>query len=330
MIRFQNPLFLILLVVVPVLVYLFLRKGSIKRGTIRFSNLDIVKKVNTKRASRARMLLFIIRMAVVILIIIALARPQSGSREEEVITEGIDIILAMDVSTSMRAEDFKPKNRLQAAKIVAQDFIKGRHNDRIGMVVFAGNSFTQCPLTLDYSIVLKFLSEIETGMIEDGTAIGMAIGTCVNRLKDSKGKSKVVILLTDGRNNRGELDPVTASYIAETFDIKIYTIGAGKRGDALYPVNDPIFGKRYVRMPVEIDEKLLRKIADVTRAKYFRATDEKKLEEIYKEISAMEQTEIKVKQYTRYSELFLLFINPALILILLEIVLSNTIFRKIP
>ena len=330
MIRFQNPLFFILLVVVPVLVYLFLRKGSIKRGTIKYSNLDIIKKVNTKRASRARTLLFIIRMAAVILIIIGLARPQSGSKEEEVITEGIDIILAMDVSTSMRAEDFKPKNRLQAAKIVAQDFIKGRHNDRIGMVVFAGNSFTQCPLTLDYSIVLKFLKEIETGMVEDGTAIGMAIGTCVNRLRESKAKSKVVILLTDGRNNRGELDPVTASYIAETFDIKIYTIGAGKRGDALYPVDDPIFGKRYVRMPVQIDENLLRKIANVTKAKYFRATDEKKLEEIYREISGMEQTEIKVKQYTRYAELFLLFINPALILILLEIVLSNTIFRKIP
>lgn len=330
MLRFQNPLFLILFVIVPVIIYMFLRKSGSQRGTIKFSNLDIIKKVNTRRASLARVLLFGIRIIAIILIIIGLARPQSGSKEEEVITEGIDIVLAMDISTSMRAEDFKPKNRLEAAKIVAQEFIKGRHNDRIGMVVFAGNSFTQCPLTLDYGIVLKFLEEIEIGMVEDGTAIGMAIGTCVNRLKDSKAKSKVVILLTDGRNNRGELDPVTASYIAETFDIKIYTIGAGKRGDALYPVDNPIFGRRYVRMPVEIDENLLRKIADITKAQYFRATDEKKLEEIYKEISEMEQTEIKVKQYTRYAELFMLFINPALLLIFLEIILSQTIFRKIP
>jgi Ca-activated chloride channel family protein len=167
-------------------------------------------------------------------------------------------------------------------------------------------------------------------MIEDGTAIGMAIGNCVNRLKESKAKSKVVILLTDGRNNRGELDPITASYVAKAFNIKIYTIGAGKLGEALYPIDDPIFGKRYVRMPVEIDEDLLRKIADITSGKYFRATDEEKLSQIYKEISEMEKTEIKVKQYTRYSELMTFFINPALFLIFLEIFLSNTIFRKIP
>lgn len=330
MLSFQNPYFLIFLIIIPVLIYVFFRKGNSKGGSIKFPNLDIVKKINTKRAKRATILLSIIRIITIALIILAIARPRSGSREEEVITEGIDIILAMDVSTSMRAEDFKPKNRLQAAKIVAEDFIKGRTNDRIGMVVFAGNSFTQCPLTLDYSIVLKFLSEIETGMIEDGTAIGMAIGNCVNRLKDSKAKSKVVIFLTDGRNNKGELDPVTASYIAETFDIKIYTIGAGKRGDTLYPIDDPIFGRRYVRMSVQIDEDLLRKIANITKGKYFRATNEEKLNQIYREISEMEKTEIKIKQYTRYSEMFAYFLNPAVFLILLEIFLANTIFRKIP
>ena len=330
MLRFQYSYFLLLLIAVPILIYLFFRKDYSKRGTIRFPNLNIVKKVNTGRAGKAKIIIFMFRIIAITLIIIALARPQSGSKEEEVITEGIDIILAMDVSTSMRAEDFKPIDRLQAAKIVASDFVKGRANDRIGMVVFAGNSFTQCPLTLDYSIVLKFLEEIETGMIEDGTAIGMAIGNCVNRLKESKAKSKVVILLTDGRNNRGELDPITASYVAKAFNIKIYTIGAGKLGEALYPIDDPIFGKRYVRMPVEIDEDLLRKIADITSGKYFRATDEEKLSRIYKEISEMEKTEIKVKQYTRYSELMTFFINPALFLIFLEIFLSNTIFRKIP
>ncbi len=330
MLRFQYPYFLIFLAIVPVLIYWFFRKGHFISGSIKFPNLNIVKKINTKRAKHSKILLFIIRIAAIIFIILAIARPQSGSREEEVITEGIDIILAMDVSTSMRAEDFKPKNRLQAAKIVAEDFINGRKNDRIGMVVFAGNSFTQCPLTLDYSIVIKFLSEIETGMIEDGTAIGMAIGNCVNRLKDSRVKSKVVILLTDGRNNKGELDPVTASYIAETFDIKIYTIGAGKIGEALYPVDDPIFGKRYVRMPVEIDEDLLKRIADITKGKYFRAENEEKLNQIFQEISEMEKTEIKVKQFTRYSEMFAYFLNPALFLILLEILLANTVFRKIP
>jgi len=330
MLSFQSPYFLIFLVIIPILFYWFFRKEYSRGGTIRFPNLDVVKRVNTSRARRAKIVLFLIRAVAITLIILAVARPQSGSREEEVITEGIDIILAMDVSTSMRAEDFKPKNRLQAAKVVAGDFINGRKNDRIGMVVFAGNSFTQCPLTLDYSIVLKFLDEIETGMIEDGTAIGMAIGNCVNRLKDSKAKSKVVILLTDGRNNRGELDPITASYVAETFDIKIYTIGAGKRGEALYPIDDPIFGTRYVRMPVEIDEDLLKKIAGITLGKYFRATDEEKLDQIYKEISNMEKTEIKVRQYTRYSEMFAYFLNPVIFLIIIEIFLSNTIFRKIP
>jgi len=330
MLRFQNPYFLIFLVILPLLIYWFFRRGYSRGGSIKFPNLDVVKRVNTKRAKRAKAFLFIIRIIAIILVILAVAGPQSGSQEEEVITEGIDIILAMDVSTSMRAEDFKPKNRLQAAKVVAEDFIKGRTNDRIGMVVFAGNSFTQCPLTLDYSIVLKFLSEIETGMIEDGTAIGMAIGNCVNRLRDSKAKSKVVVLLTDGRNNRGEFDPITASHIAETFDIKIYTIGAGKIGEALYPIDDPIFGKRYVRMPVEIDEDLLKKIAGITKGKFFRATDEEKLEQIYKEISDMEKTEIKVKQYTRYSEKFAYFLNPAVLLILLEMFLANTVFRKVP
>ena len=262
--------------------------------------------------------------------IIAFARPQSGQKESKVQTEGVDIILAMDISSSMLAEDFKPKNRLEAAKVVAGDFIKGRMNDRIGLVVFAAQSFTQCPLTLDYGIVLRFLQEVETGMIDDGTAIGMAIGNCVNRLKDSKAKSKVVILLTDGRNNRGELDPITAAKVAKAFHIRIYTIGAGKRGEALYPYNDPIFGKRYQRVPVQIDEELLTQVADITGGQYFRATDKTSLEQIYAEIGEMEKTKIELKEYTRYSELFLPYILAALFILLLEIVLSNTIFRKLP
>ena len=270
------------------------------------------------------------RLLVISLINVGYARQQSGRSEEKVTTEGIDIILAMDISSSMLAEDFKPKNRIEAAKAVAAEFIKGRQNDRIGLVVFAGQSFTQCPLTLDYGILLRFLQEVHIGMIEDGTAIGMAIGNCVNRLRDSKAKSKVVILLTDGRNNRGELDPLTAARVAKTFDIRIYTIGAGKKGDALYPIEDPIFGKRYVRMPVEIDENLLKQIASITGGKYFRATDRTSLEKIYADIGNLEKTKIEIKEYTRYKELFSKYLLLALSLLLLEIVLANTKFRKIP
>ena len=331
MFRFANPYFLLLLAVVPLMIFWYIRSHRRKNAaTLRYSNLGIVKKIKSSTMKRLRHSLFVFRVLAVILLIIAFARPQSGQKESTVQTEGVDIILAMDISSSMLAEDFKPKNRLEAAKVVAADFIKGRMNDRIGLVVFAAQSFTQCPLTLDYGIVLQFLEKVETGMIDDGTAIGMAIGNCVNRLKDSKAKSKVVILLTDGRNNRGELDPVTAAKVAKAFDIRIYTIGAGKRGEALYPINDPIFGKRYQKVPVQIDEDLLTQVADITDAQYFRATDKTSLEQIYAEIGEMEKTKIEVKEYTRYSELFLPYLLAALVLLLLEIILANTKFRKIP
>ncbi|MBN1466019.1 VWA domain-containing protein [candidate division KSB1 bacterium] len=332
MFRFANPHFLLLLIVLPLMVYWYLRTLRMKRSaaTLRYSNLGIIKKLKSSTRKQLRHSLFIFRLLAIALLIIAFARPQSGQKESEVQTEGVDIILAMDISSSMLAEDFKPKNRLETAKVVAADFIQGRKNDRIGLVVFAAQSFTQCPLTLDYGIVLRFLQEVEIGMIEDGTAIGMAIGNCVNRLKDSSAKSKVVILLTDGVNNRGELDPITAAKVAKTFDVRIYTIGAGKRGDALYPINDPIFGKRYQRVPVQIDEELLRQISAITDAQYFRATDKTSLEQIYAEIGEMEKTKIEVKEYTRYSELFLPYTLAALFLLLLEIILANTKFRKLP
>ena len=330
MFRFANPEFLLLLLVIPFLVYWYLKKNQRNTATLRYSNLGVIKTVKKSPAKRFRHVLFVLRMLVLSLVIVAFARPQAGQSEEEIITEGIDIILAMDISGSMLAEDFKPKNRLEAAKAVAADFIKGRKNDRIGLVVFAAKSFTQCPLTLDYGILLRFLDEIRIGMIEDGTAIGNAIGNCVSRLRDSRGKSKVVILLTDGQNNRGELDPLTAAQVAKTFGIRIYTIGAGKRGEALYPIDDPIFGKRYVRMPVQIDEKLLQQIADMTGGKYFRATDRSSLEKIYAEIGEMEKTKIEVKEYTRYRELFGKYLLAALALLMFEIVLANTKFRKIP
>jgi len=330
MIRFQAPEFLLLLITIPFLTYWFVKKQPKKEGTVRFPHLGTVKRIGSNRPKRARTFLFVLKILTITLIIFGIARPQAGSKEEEISTEGVDIILTLDISTSMLAEDFKPNNRLHVAKLVAADFIKERTSDRIGLVVFAGASFTQCPLTLDYGVVLKFLEQVEIGMVEDGTAIGMAIANCVNRLKNSKAKSKVVILLTDGVNNRGSLDPLTASQVAKAVDVKIYTIGAGKRGEAMYPIDDPIFGKRYVRMPVEIDEQLLQQIADITNGKYFRATDKETLEQIYEEIGEMEKTEITVKEYTRYSELFTYFISPAVFLFLLEIFLVNTRFRKIP
>ena len=327
--RFADPQFLIILVLIPFLGLWYFNRHKGRGATLRFSHLGIAKEVHRPSAARARHVLFVLRMLVLSLLIVAFARPQSGIKGEEVITQGIDIVLAVDISGSMQAEDIKP-NRVEAAKQAAADFIKRRKNDRIGMVVFAGEAYTQCPLTLDYGILLSFLDQIHIGMIEDGTAIGMGLATAVNRLRTSEAKSKVIILLTDGRNNRGEIDPVTAAQAAQAFDIRIYSIGAGTHGTAMFPVNDPFFGKRYVPMRVDIDEETLMKIADMTDAKYFRATDRKRLEAVYKEIDEMEKTKITVKEYTRYSELFHYLVGLAAVLFLGEIGLAHTRFRKIP
>lgn len=329
MMRLAYPFFLLLLIVLPILLYWYFRRQRSK-ATIRFSNIDLLKKIKPGISHQLRHSLFLLRLIAVALIIVALARPQSGRTEEEVTTEGIDIVLILDTSSSMLAEDFRPKNRIQAAKDVATEFIKGRRNDRIGMVVFSAKSYTQCPLTLDYGILINFMKDIEVGMIEDGTAIGLAIANAVNRLKDSEAKSKVAILLTDGRNNAGEIDPITAAKVAEAYGIKFYTVGVGTQGEALYPVDDPFLGKRYVRMPVDIDEDMLRQVANITHGQYFRATDNESLEKIFKEIDSLEKTKIEVKQYTRYSELFTHWLWAALAVILLEMILANTRFRKIP
>jgi Ca-activated chloride channel homolog len=330
MFRFADPEFLLLLLIIPALTYWYIQRHRRSQASLKYSNLDLVKKAPPSSAKRYRHSLFVLRMLALAMFIIAFARPQSGSKSQEVLTEGIDIMLCMDVSTSMLAEDFQPNNRLEAAKIVAEDFIKGRANDRIGLVIFAGQSFTQCPLTLDYGILLKFMEQIECGMVEDGTAIGNALANCVNRLRDSKAKSKVVILLTDGQNNRGEIDPITAARVARAYKLRVYTIGAGTRGEAMYPVNDPIWGKRYVRQQVDIDEGLLRQVAQITNGKYFRATDKSSLEKIYKEIGELEKTKIQVKEFTRYDERFIRYAMIGLLLLLAEIVLAHTKFRKIP
>lgn len=328
--NFANPQFLILLLLLPLLAWWYWRTYTKRTATIRYSNLDLLKNLPRPSNYWSRHAQFALRLLALALVIVALARPQSGHTEEEVTTEGIDIVLALDISSSMLAEDFKPKNRLEAAKLVAEQFINGRKNDRIGMVVFAARSFTQCPLTLDYGILINFLRKVEIGMIDDGTAIGLGLATAVDRLRNSKAKSKVIILLTDGVNNAGEIDPITAARLAEAFGVRIYTVGAGTRGEAMYPVQDPIFGKRYVRMPVEIDEAMLKNIASMTKGDYFRATDRQSLEKIFAQIDQLEKTKIEVKQFTRYRELFVYWLATALGLVFVEVVFMNTKFRKIP
>ncbi|MGD9898575.1 MAG: VWA domain-containing protein [Calditrichaceae bacterium] len=331
MFRFADPAYLLLLLILPGMVYWYIRGNRKNSGKMKYSDVGLIKRLGSSAKQRLYHTLFLARLIAFTMLILALARPQSSSREELVTTEGVDIVMAMDVSSSMLAEDFKPNNRLEAAKNVAEDFIKGRKNDRLGMVVFAGESFTQCPLTLDYGVLLTLLEEVKVADKDwDGTAIGMGIVNAANRLRDSKAKSKVVILLTDGVNNRGQVDPITAARIAHSFGLKIYTIGAGKQGTAMYPVDDPIFGRRYVPMEVEIDEQVLREIAGITGGKYFRATDERKLKEIYDEIGEMEQTKIDVNEFTRYEELFIYYLGIGLVLLIAELILSNTYFRKLP
>ena len=329
--RFANPIYLLFLLIIPALVWYYLKFNKQESSRIKFSSIQIMKNIPSGERTKFRYILKILRFVCLTLLILALARPQAGQKGEEISTKGIDIMLCLDTSTSMRAEDFKPHNRLYAAKQAAEEFVKNRKNDRIGVVVFSALSFTQCPLTLDYGAVLDFLDSVEIGMTQtDGTAIGTAIATCVNRLKDIPAKSKVIILLTDGRNNMGEIDPWTAAQAAGAMNIKIYTIGAGVPGGAMYPIDDPVFGKRYVRLPEDLDEETLIKIASLTGGQYFRAKSSEGLREIYNKIDKMEKTEIKVNEYTEYTELFLYFILPAVLLFFTEIILTNTYFRKAP
>jgi len=330
MFRFQDPIFLVfVLVAIGLLVYYFKFKKA-RAATIRYSDVNLVRRLKPSFRIRERHVLPMLRALAIILLAFALARPQSGRKGQEISSEGVDIMLVLDISGSMRAEDFKPHNRLYVAKQVIKEFIEGRHSDRIGLVVFSKQSFTQCPLTLDYGVLFNFLDQVDFGMIEDGTAIGLAIANAVNRLRESDAKSKVIILLSDGRNNAGEIDPITAAQTAKAMKVKIYTVGAGKPGNAPYPIDDPIFGRRYIYIENEIDEPTLKQIAQITSGEYFRAKDEKALARIYKQISQMEMTEIKVKEYLQYNELFSNYAFVGLLLLVMEIVLANTRYRKIP
>ena len=299
-IRFAAPLFLYVLLVIPAMVAFYLIKQQKVTASVRMPGLQPFAHTGTTFRHYLRHILFVLRVVAITLFIIVLARPQRTDRYQDVSTEGIDIVLTQDISGSMLARDFKP-DRLEAAKNIATEFISGRPYDRIGLVVFSGESFTQCPLTTDHAVLINLLREIQSGMIEDGTAIGMGLATAVNRIKDSKAKSKVIILLTDGVNNRGEIAPATAADIAKTFGIRVYTIGVGTQGMAPYPVQTP-YGIQYQDMPVEIDEGILQEIAQTTGGKYFRATDNDKLTQVYKEIDKLEKSKIDVKQFSRKEE----------------------------
>jgi Ca-activated chloride channel homolog len=326
--RFANPEFLWLLVLLPLVAYFVWWRRRRMVTELQFSSLQPFENTPKSFRERLRHSPVALRLMALLCLIVALARPQSISSRQNVSTEGIDIVLLLDISGSMLAEDFTP-NRIEAAKQVAEDFIDGRQNDRIGLVIFSGVSFTQCPLTTDYTVLKHLLSQVKNGMVVDGTAIGMAIANGVNRLKDSKAKSKVMILLTDGVNNRGEIDPLTAAKIAATYGIRIYTVGVGAQGEAPYPVQTP-FGIRRQLIPADLDEKSLSTIAEMTGGKYFRATDNEKLKAIYKEIDKMERTKIQVTAYKRYTELYDTWLMFGFALVVLEIGMASTVLRKIP
>lgn len=327
-VTFAYPYFLYLLLLLPLILLWYWRHNKKRSPAITYSNLELFDGLKKSLRERLRHLPLFLRLLGLSFLIIALARPQTFSSGENVYTEGIDVAMLLDISGSMLAEDFKP-NRLEAAKNVIDEFVSGRTTDKIGLVVFASESFTQCPLTIDYPVLRGLLKEIKSGIIEDGTAIGTAIANGVNRLKDSEAKSKVIILLTDGVNNSGEIDPITAAQIAKKFGIRIYTVGVGTIGEAPYPFQTP-FGKRYQMVPVEIDEKVLNEVAEITDGKYFRATDNKKLEEIYNIIDTMEKTRVEITSYRKAKELFYGWLAAGFLIVLLELILSRTYLRKLP
>jgi Ca-activated chloride channel family protein len=325
---FANPgFFYLFLLFIPMVAWYVWKEGK-SNATIQVSSVQRFKFFSRSIKFYLRHGLFVLRLLTLSLIIVALARPQSTNRWQDVTTEGIDIVMSLDISGSMLAQDFKP-NRLEAAKDVAIQFITGRPDDRIGLVVFSGESFTQCPLTLDHAVLINLFKDVKSGMIEDGTAIGMGLANAVNRLKESKAVSKVVILLTDGVNNTGSVAPLTAAEIAGTFGIRVYTIGVGSRGVAPYPIQTP-FGTQFQNMEVKIDEEVLQDIAKQTGGEYFRATDNQKLAAIYEQIDKLEKSKIDVKEHSKKQEEYYWFAGLAALLFLIELLLRYTVFRSIP
>ena len=325
---FLHPYWLALLFpLLGVVGWLWLRRN--RREGLRFSDVRLASGSPTTVWSRLRSAPLALRIGALTLAIVALARPQDPNTTRERFAEGVDIMLVLDTSTSMKAQDFRP-NRFVAAREVAAEFIDQRVSDRIGLIVFAAQAFTQVPLTIDYPFIQEMLRKVEVGMIEDGTAIGTALLTAVNRLKDSVAKSKVVILLTDGQNNRGEIDPSTAADAASAMNVRVYTIGVGAKGSAPFLADDPFYGQRMMQIPVEIDEDMLTAVAEKSGGRYFRATNAGALREIYAEIGELEKTKIEERIYTEYEELYPFFLWPAFVLILLEIGLATTRLRQFP
>lgn len=327
--EFANKPLLFLLLIIPILIALYVWKYRKLYPTIQISSFDFANKSKTSFREILVHVLFGLEMVAVALLIVALARPQSSKKNSTTNVEGIDIVMTMDVSGSMLAEDFKP-NRLEAAKKVGAKFVDGRPNDRIGLVVFASESYTQCPMTTDHKVLNQLMSEIKTGIIEDGTAIGDGLSIAISRLKDSDAISKVIILLTDGVNNTGSIDPISAAEIAKMFGLRVYTIGVGTNGTAPYPVQDFFGNKRYQQVEVNIDEDMLKQIANMTGAHYFRATDNSSLDKIYSEIDKMEKSRIEVYEFERKTEEFFPFAAIALGLLALVFLMRTFVLRIFP
>jgi Ca-activated chloride channel family protein len=329
-ITFANKELLWLLLIIPVIIAWYVFKNKTYTAELKVSGLKNLEGLKASPKQYLRHGMIVLRIFAIALLVVVLARPQSRSSWKDVKTQGIDIIMSLDISGSMLAKDFKP-DRLEAAKEVAIDFIDSRPNDRIGLVIFSGESFTQCPLTSDHAVIKNLFSGIKTGMVADGTAIGNGLATAVTRVKDSKAKSKVVILLTDGVNNQGSVAPLTAAEIAKAFGVRVYTIGVGTIGKALSPIAMYPNGQyEYGYVDVNIDEKTLGEIADMTGGKYFRATDNKKLKNVYKEIDRLEKTIFEEKNFTNKAEHFLPFAIAAALFLMLEFLMKNIIFKSIP
>ncbi len=330
--QLADPWWLLALAPIPFVVRAARR--PLRRAAVRFPSLGLLRTIAPRGAGSRRLVLLALRAAALAAIAVALARPQAGSAATKIHREGVDVMLAVDISGSMLAEDFtlgnERANRLQAVKSVVKEFVTARPEDRIGLVLFAARPYTQCPLTLDHGWLLQNLDRAQVGMIEDGTAIGSALATAVNRLRPSTAKSKFVVLLTDGQSNAGKITPQTAADAAAALGIKVYTVGAGTRGMAPYPTQDFFGNKVYRPMQVDIDEPTLQKIAATTHARYFRATDTPTLKEIYAEIDRSEKSEFEAPEYLDYRELYPWLVWPALALVLVEIGLGETLLRKLP
>ena len=330
--QLASPIFLTLFIVLPLLIFGLRRRRTpvLRLSDFKHGFTDGIRQMRHTPSIKALPILKGLRFIAISLLIVTLARPQLSQSREHTFIEGIDICLVLDISESMRAEDFEGANRIQTAKSVINDFLGDRENDRIGLVIFAGESFTLCPLTLDYSVLTELLRDVEIGQLQDGTAIGDALATAVHRLEGSTSTSKIVILLTDGENNAGSIDPGVAAALAESAAVKVYTVGMGKEGGARIPYPDTTFGKRYREVLTYLDEETLTQIANTTGGSYFRATDTESLKQVYGEIDRFEKTKFETTQTVVQKELTAYFLIPAVLLLGAEVLLSNTVLRKIP